>query len=71
MKKGLYLIFRCRYCGKVYEEKCGDRTLCLKTSIGVKSHSLVSTHKCAEKGVYGCADLIGCRDYDERSTAEK
>lgn len=69
MKKGIYLIFKCRNCGAVYEEKDGIGD-CRKEYIGVKAHSVVSTHKCAAPAVYGCGELIGCKDYDE-ARAEK
>ena len=69
-KKGLWYIFRCKNCRKVFQEKNKAQNLNIldrqakdmkdyAEHIGVKSH-IVSTHKC-KPGVYGCAELIGCQ----------
>ena len=63
MKKGLWYIFKCQNCGKVFQEKEKaqnmNRLIDYAEHIGVKTH-IVSTHKC-KPGVYGCAKLIGCQ----------
>ncbi len=75
MKKGLWYIFKCQNCGKVFQEKekaqnlnCIDMDSGLKKPtemqkyaerIGIKTH-IVSTHKC-KPNVWGCAKLIGCQ----------
>ena len=69
MKKGLWYIFKCQNCGKVFQQKEKAQNLNIfdepkdlkdcAEHIGVKRH-IVSTHKC-KPGVYGCATLIGCQ----------
>jgi len=75
MKKGLWYIFKCQNCGKVFQEKEKAQNMNLSDMetgimknvdlreyaqhIGVKTH-IVSTHKC-KAGIYGCAKLIGCQ----------
>lgn len=73
MKKGLWYIFKCQNCGKVFQEKEQTQNLnsfdadngnrarleAYAKHIGANTH-IVSTHKCKD-GVYGCAKLIGCQ----------
>lgn len=81
MKKGLWYIFKCQNCGKVFQEKekaqnmprfdmdtgveHGVGLVEYAAHIGVKTH-IVSTHKC-KPGVYGCAKLIGCQIWDNEA----
>ena len=65
MKSGLYLIFKCRNCGHIFEEKDSKGVCSDKNHIGRKIHSIASTHRC-NKESRGCAELIGCKDYDTK-----
>lgn len=76
MKNGLYLVFRCRMCGSLFEEKY-DRPKDLNGNrktpeefiehIGAQSSWIVSTHNCtpdsSNPDTYGCGQLVGARIY--------
>ena len=63
MKKGLWMIFKCQNCGKVFQEK-PPKWDYQKERIGRYTH-IISTHRCGPgKSVYGCAVLIGIKDWD-------
>ena len=69
MKKGLWLIFKCQNCGKVFQEKppkgmAGANYREIAKHIGAKTH-IVSTHEC-KAGVFGCAKLIGCQIWEKQ-----
>lgn len=73
MKKGLWLIFKCQNCGKVFQEKITEDVRFssltgvwqndkeIMENIGRKTH-IVSTHKC-KPDIYGYARLIGCKNW--------
>ncbi|NLH00666.1 MAG: hypothetical protein GX488_01980 [Clostridiales bacterium] len=85
MKKGLWYIFKCQNCGKVFQEKGKAQNLNrfeydtgLKHSvemleyaehIGIKTH-IVSTNKC-KPNVYGCAKLIGCQIWGKEQSDDR
>ena len=71
-KSGLWYIFKCQNCGKVFQEKYPDNLNIFDEElkdlreyaehIGAKRH-IVSTHKC-RPNVYGCAKLTGCQIWE-------
>ena len=75
-KTGLWYIFKCQNCGKVFQKKAqnfyiyGEKKKKKEYAehIGVKTH-IVETHKC-KPNVYGCAKLIGCQIWGETAEEE-